>query len=97
MREPNGMNQSTEVAFSPALADDIAQQVQRLVAANARLPAPDIRRVIRLSVGVPAEELAHAVGVTRQTIYRWEAGDREPRGRLRERYAAALRAMQEVA
>ena len=37
-------------------------------------------------------EMAEIVGVTRQTVYFWESGQRKPTGDRLLKYAAALRA-----
>ncbi len=38
-------------------------------------------------------DLSQELGVDRATVARWELGTREPRGEMRERYAALLRAL----
>lgn len=60
------------------------------------LPPPSMARAIRESAGVTQSRLAAEIGVTRATVARWEAAIRHPRGKHRERYAAALRDLQEA-
>lgn len=40
-------------------------------------------RQYRQSQGLSQQELAKKLGVTATTVYRWEAGRREPRGAVR--------------
>lgn len=53
------------------------------------LPTPDERRRLREHAGLSGAGLAAQIGVAPATVYGWESG-REPRGLLREAYAAAL-------
>ena len=56
-----------------------------------KLPTPALRRLLREQLGLSQQTLAEAVGVTRETISRWENGEREPtRGDHAERYLEAL-------
>ena len=71
--------------------DDLRTQV---LAARA-LPLPAERRAIRVAAGVGTQELAKAVGVSRQCIYQWERGDREPKTRRLRVYIEALRIMRD--
>lgn len=61
------------------------------VRAAQSLPDPSVARLIRLSAGVSQERLARELGVHRTTLYRWEAGERRPRGNDRVKYVALLR------
>jgi len=45
--------------------------------------AEKIKR-IRVELGISQEELARHLGVSYRTILRWEKGENEPRGVLRE-------------
>jgi len=60
-------------------------------------PDPATARDIRLAAGVSQERLAHAVGVTRITIARWEDGSRQPRGRYLDDYLRVLGELKAVA
>ena len=42
------------------------------------------------------DEIAAELGVTEQAVYRWEAGEREPRSKSREQYAEILRVLREA-
>jgi DNA-binding XRE family transcriptional regulator len=55
------------------------------------LPGPEVRRRIRVAAGIARARLATELGVHLQTVVRWEAGTREPRGELRVAYARLLR------
>jgi transcriptional regulator with XRE-family HTH domain len=54
------------------------------------LPAPVNRRAIRERAGITQDQLAAAVGVSRQAVARWEAGLRSPRRRHLAAYSEAL-------
>lgn len=49
-----------------------------------------VTREFRIALGLSLPELAAAVHVSPSTIYRWEVGERRPRGRAALRYRAAL-------
>lgn len=55
-----------------------------------QLPSPSVARDIRLAAGVSQQRLADELGVQRNTISRWEAGERHPSPSLRARYARVL-------
>jgi transcriptional regulator with XRE-family HTH domain len=61
-----------------------------------RLPAPLVRRALRLAAGMTLAEVGEVVGVTRSAVSRWERDARQPRGDRRLRYAAVLRELREV-
>ena len=61
--------------------------VERLVEARLLLASGEARR-IRLAAGLSLEKMAVQVGVSVSAIYRWERGDRVPRGRAATEYAA---------
>jgi DNA-binding transcriptional regulator YiaG len=44
-----------------------------------------------MAARVTLSELAHAVGVTKATVRRWECGDMIPRGQHAAAYISALR------
>lgn len=48
-------------------------------------------REIRLEAGKSMSEVAALVGVSESAISRWENGQRQPRGRAAEKWAALLR------
>ncbi|MCZ7531756.1 MAG: helix-turn-helix domain-containing protein [Acidimicrobiia bacterium] len=54
------------------------------------LPAPDVRRLLRVEAQLTQDDIAVAVGATRAAVSRWESGEREPRSPWRERYAELL-------
>lgn len=47
-------------------------------------------RSIRIAAGLSLPEVAEACGVVACTVYRWERGQRAPRGKPALRYAALL-------
>ena len=56
-----------------------------------KLPPLTTRRLIREQAGVSQQALAETVGVSRESISRWEIGNRQPKhGDHAERYLKAL-------
>ena len=54
------------------------------------LPTPALRRHLRKRLGLTQDELASALNISRVAVCRYEAGTREPRRGIRERYAELL-------
>ena len=54
------------------------------------LPPPGMRRALREANGLTTTDLATPLGVTRQSISKWESGKRTPRGELLKAYVAVL-------
>lgn len=54
------------------------------------LPAPKVRRMLREAANLTRGELAGALGVSRQTLWRWENGRVDPQLRNLKEYAEAL-------
>ncbi|MEB8338674.1 helix-turn-helix domain-containing protein [Streptomyces endophyticus] len=54
------------------------------------LPPPKERRRLREAGSLSRDEVAERVGVTRETVRRWEAGRTTPKGQKREAYARLL-------
>lgn len=50
-----------------------------------------------MAAGVSQEAVARSLGVYRQTIARWEAGERHPTGELLRRYAALIEELEQAA
>jgi transcriptional regulator with XRE-family HTH domain len=61
------------------------------LAARRDLPPPAERRALREAAGISLETVAREIGVTRQAVGHWEAGDRRPRGANLRRYVEVLR------
>lgn len=57
------------------------------------LPGPEVRRLLRTTAGLSVEDVAALVEVSTGAVYRWEEGNREPRGENRRRYLEVLRAL----
>src|SRR4051794_6342088 len=55
------------------------------------LPSPAVRRSLREAAGESLDNVAAVVGVTRQAVALWEAGERTPSGDNLERYVQVLR------
>ena len=58
--------------------------------ARRELPPPAARRALREAGGVSQQDVARAVGVTRQCISWWESGQRVPAGRNLAGYVRVL-------
>lgn len=56
------------------------------------LPPPEVRRSIRLSAGLAQQDIADAFQppIHRETVSRWERGERNPRGQNLLAYVAVL-------
>jgi transcriptional regulator with XRE-family HTH domain len=54
-----------------------------------RLPAPEVRRQIRLDAGLTTDQMAELIGCKRRAVSYYEAG-RDPEGEILTKYAAAL-------
>lgn len=65
---------------------------ERLEQARAvrRLPPPAARRQIREQAGLSQEDIARALGVTREAVVYWELGRRTPRPATAVRYLKLL-------
>ena len=63
------------------------------LAKTRQLPTPETRRRIREEAGLTQADIAHAFGVNRPTVSRWENGDRVPTGAYAADYALLLRAL----
>lgn len=50
------------------------------LSARRRLPVPAMRRAVRLDAGLTQTDVAEVVGVSRESVARWESGARNPRG-----------------
>lgn len=74
----------------------VAEKIRSRLRVRHDLLTPDQRRVLREAAGLTQQELADAIGVTRTAIGNYEAGIRTPQGRVRDRYAEALRTLSEA-
>lgn len=63
--------------------------VSRLTAVRA-LAASGAARNIRLGAGLSLSELADQIEVSTSTVFRWERGQRKPRGEAALRYGSLL-------
>lgn len=68
-------------------------QLVEKVRLRLELPPPAECRAIRVRARASQEEVAEVVGVTRETIARYEAGTRRPRGTQLETYLTVLRVL----
>lgn len=73
-----------------------AEKIRLRMQVRRDLPSPEQRRALRESAGLSQQELAEAIGVTRQAVSHWEAGIRNPRGAVLDRYVDAIRALSEA-
>jgi predicted transcriptional regulator len=71
----------------------MADPLDALLARQARLrrlPAPSIRRALRVHHGLSQGQLADLLGVDRASVSRYESGERSPRTVIAERYLDVL-------
>ncbi|KUN03945.1 hypothetical protein AQI95_21130 [Streptomyces yokosukanensis] len=73
----------------------VAEKIRSRLQVRRDLPMPEERRAIREAADLSQQELADAIGVTRQAVSHWEAGIRTPRGIFLDRYIDAIRAMRD--
>jgi DNA-binding transcriptional regulator YiaG len=73
-------------------ATDLERLLER-ARARRSLPAPDVRRHLRVMARLSQSDVAAYLGVERATVSRWETGSREPRGATLDRYLAVLDAL----
>lgn len=60
------------------------------------LPGIEERQRLRKAAGLSLEDVADAIGCSRQALAHWEHGRRVPRGRNLTVYAEVLRALAEA-
>ena len=73
-----------------------AEKVRFRLRVHLDLPSPEERRKLREAADMTQEELADAIGVTRQTVSNWEMGVRTPRGVVLDRAVDAYRALRDA-
>jgi transcriptional regulator with XRE-family HTH domain len=61
------------------------------------LPPPERCKELREAAGLSQQDIADAVGVTRQAVGHWETGFRRPGGPALGRYMEALRVLEDAA
>ncbi|MFK0202104.1 helix-turn-helix domain-containing protein [Streptomyces lavendulae] len=67
--------------------------MDKLLACPADLPSLDARSRLRRAAGLTQQQVADAIGVQYQQVYRWEQGAAEPRGRRRAAYLKLLQTL----
>ena len=67
----------------------MSELIRDLVEAK-RLPSPSARKELRKSAELTLADVASRAGVTKQTVWLWEAGRTEPRGSNRLAYVKIL-------
>jgi DNA-binding transcriptional regulator YiaG len=60
------------------------------------LPSPAMAEALRRDAGISRRRLAKELGVHEITVWRWEQGATQPRGRCAVVYAEVLKALREV-
>ena len=53
-------------------------------------------RTVRTAAGLSLRQMASALNVDPSSVYRWETGERKPRGERAVAYAALLRDLMEI-
>ncbi|WCD86388.1 hypothetical protein KPP03845_102734 [Streptomyces xanthophaeus] len=75
----------------------VAERVRSRLHVRRGLPEPNERRALRAAAGLTQQELADAIGVSRQAVSYWEAGLRTPRGKFLDAYTEAIAALRDAA
>jgi len=71
--------------------------IRRKRQARVQLASPPVRRELRRLAGLSQQDVAEVLGVHRETVSRWERGERTPRGERLLAYATVLRVLREPA
>lgn len=66
-----------------------------LVATSAVVRSGELRR-LRVQAGISQSQLAAAIGVQRETLYRWERGKTRPQGETLERLSQAVKILEKA-
>lgn len=74
-----------------------AEMIRTRLNIRRALPTPDRCRELRENAGLSQQDIAEAVGVTRQAVGHWESGIRRPRGTALARYVEALAVLETAA
>lgn len=77
------------------LSEELAG-LQDLLRLQQSLPSPAMCRALRVSAGLSTTAVATPVGVTRQTVSKWERGVRKPRGEHLRKYVAVLSTLRDA-
>jgi DNA-binding transcriptional regulator YiaG len=75
----------------------VTDRVRAAARVHRDLPAPDVRRRLRLAAGMTQREVGAAIGVTSHCVAQWERGIRTPRGAQLVAYVEALNALRALA
>ncbi|MFI1652117.1 helix-turn-helix transcriptional regulator [Streptomyces avidinii] len=75
------------------MTHDPVAGVDMLLAGPADLPPLGARSRLRRAAGLTQQQVADAIGVQYQQVYRWEQGAAEPRGKRRAAYIKLLQAL----
>lgn len=70
--------------------------VVALATTKHNLPAPEMRRALRIAAGLSQQQVANGLGVSRSAVDHWEKGRREPRAQHLAEYAYLLQQLQEI-
>jgi HTH-type transcriptional regulator/antitoxin MqsA len=70
-------------------------RIRDKVRTHRSLPPPAVRRALREEEGLTQDDVGQAIGVHRETVSRWERGQRTPRGEHRAAYTDLLQELRE--
>ena len=60
------------------------------------LPSPEKRRWLREGAGLSQADIARSLGTSAASVSRYETGDREPSGQIRDKYIEACEELARV-
>ena len=72
----------------------MSKSIEQMVA-DQHLWTAAMRKAWRETAGLTLEQVANELGVTKMTVWRWETGERTPRGQNRVEYSRLLRALKD--
>ena len=71
--------------------------LEQKVRARRSLPPPEVRRALRVGAGLSQQDIATEVHVHRETVSRWERGERAPQGQHLVAYLEVLSDLRRLA
>jgi len=75
---------------------DVPAPIAAKLTARRRLPVPAMRRALRIDAGLTQADVGETLGVARESVARWEAGARTPRGEILLAYVDLLDELRSV-
>lgn len=74
----------------------LSDKLMEKLRSRRNLPSPELCRTLRVAAGASQADLAEILGVHRETVSRWERGERRPSGEHLLRYLEVLEELRRV-